>query len=89
MWHGGLKLLLTAVPGIVDVDAQVVDAFAFVYSGEERQEETDKLFFGNQVGIQLGLVGAHVCHGFAHLLRRGAGGKDGDIGLQAFLLFYI
>lgn len=38
--------LLAALPGIIDVHAEVVDTFAFLHTDKERQEETDEFLFG-------------------------------------------
>ena len=93
-WTFNLKyffpsLFLISRPSLVDVQAEVVNALAFVHSGEERQEEADEFFLDYQLRRDFRLISTHLGYRFTDLLRCGAGGKGGDVGLQPLLLFYI
>ena len=84
-----MPVSLISHPSLVDVQAEVVDAFALFQSGEKRQEEADELFLSYQFHRDFRFVGAHLGDRFAYLLCRGAGGKCGDADLQPLFLFYI
>lgn len=84
-----LSVFPVSRPRVVDVEAEVVDALAFLQTDEEGQEEADELFLDYEFRRDLRLVGTHLGDRLAHLPRRGAGGECGDVGWQLPLLFYI
>ena len=76
-------------PCFVDVVPEVVYAFPLGDSVQERKENPDELFLGDELRGDGRLIGAQPDHRFAHFACGPAGGKGGDITRQVFLMGYI